>query len=134
MNRTRRRPPYKPDGRTNFPRRNVPGVYLIHDSKGELVYVGYGAKDAYKPLYRHFQQWNDRTRQRTTFSKRTHTVRVIYTVTAKQAARLERALILKHQPKGNPDKLQQHEFTEALADLAARAEGSPFAPVEFAPF
>ena len=136
MNRTRRRPPYKPDGRTNFPARGRSGVYLIHDDDGRIVYVGFGRKDVYKALYRHFQQWNDGTgRERTTFDRDAHTVRMVYTPNWKQAERLERALILRHRPEGNPDKMEQHEFTDSLRALADAAMSSPFARTdEDAPF
>lgn len=134
MKRTRRRPPYKPDGRTNFPVRDVPGVYIIFDKNERITYVGYGSKEVYKPLYRHFQVWNDRTRERTTFP-RSYTVRVIYTRTAAQAARLERALIVKHRPPGNPNKLEQYELTTAMEQLAESGENAPFLPSgEDAPF
>lgn len=99
---------------------------MIHARDGSVAYIGYGAKDCYKPLYRHFQQWNDRTRERTTFSRRTHTVRVIYTRTPAQAAKLERALIIKHRPPGNPNKLEQYELTDALKRLAESGENAPF--------
>lgn len=135
MKRTRRRRPYSDGGRTSFPLRRVPGVYLIYDDQGGLVYVGYGAKEAYKPLYRHFQVWNDKTRVRTTFDRDTHTVRIIYTRTAAQAARLERALIIKHRPPGNPNKLEQYELGEDLKRIAEAGESAPFMPrAEEAPF
>lgn len=136
MKRTRRRPPYKPDGRANFPARGRSGVYLIHDDDGRIVYVGFGRKDVYKALYRHFQQWNDSSgRTRTTFDRDASTVRVVYTANARQAERLERALILKHRPEGNPDKMEQHELTDALDALADAAMRSPFAKrEEDAPF
>lgn len=127
MKRTRRRPPYKPDGRTNFPLRGRSGVYLIHDDDGRIVYVGYGRRDVYKALYRHFQEWNDSSgRTRTTFDRDTHTVRVVYTRDARQAERLERALILRHRPEGNPDKMEAHELTDALDALADAAMTAGF--------
>lgn len=103
-------------------------VYLIFDDENppRIAYVGHGKKDAYKSLYRHFQTWNDRTRDRSTFDRDTHTVRVIYTRTAAQAERLERALILKHQPYGNPDKLKGYKLTPALEAIADAAEVAPF--------
>ena len=125
MKRTRRRHPYKPDGRTNFPVRNVPGVYLIFDERERIAYVGYG-KEVYKPLYRHFQVWNDHTRPRHVFP-RSWTVRVIYTRTKAQAERLERALILKHRPRRNLNKLEGYELTDTLRELATKAENSPWA-------
>lgn len=141
MKRTRRKPPYDEEGRTNFPARHVPGVYLIYrEGKGtafrsptpELRYVGYGGSDVYKALYRHFQQWNDRQAEagerkpRTVYRLRSgYTVRVIYCRTTREAQELEKALILKHKPTDNPDKLELYELTEdgeALAQQAATAE------------
>lgn len=134
MKRTRRRRPYTREGRTSFPARNQPGAYLIHDQRGHIVYVGMGAEDVYKALYRHFQTWNDKTRERVTFP-RSFTVRVVYTKTPAWARKLERALILKHRPSGNPNKLEQYELTDALARVAERADNADWMPsTEAAPF
>lgn len=142
MKRTRRRPPYNEDGSTAFPARNQPGVYLVYKegsaspferSKAVLRYVGFGSKDVYKALYRHFQVWNDRQAEAGERGPRTvHkvrkgiTVRVIYTRTAAQARELERALILKYRPTDNPDKLEFYELTEAGEQMAADASAAPF--------
>lgn len=150
MKRTKRQRPYNEDGSTAFPARNVPGVYLIYrDGKKtpfgttapELRYVGYGGKDVYKALYRHFQQWNDKQSEagergpRTVYRLRSgYTVRVIYTNTARQARELEKALILKHKPKDNPDKLELYELTEAGEALASEAQSAPFVENLEAPF
>jgi hypothetical protein len=136
MKRTRRRPPYNTKGDTNFPTRNVPGVYLIYTSTEAPVYVGFGAKDVYKALYRHFQQWDDPTHTRAVYAKRGGaTVRVIYTRTASQAQRLEEALIVKHRPRDNPNKLKALEMNAGRAELVARAEDAPYMPTgEEAPF
>lgn len=140
--RTKLLPPYKEDGSTSFPARNVPGVYLIYKEKPgllsterELRYVGYSAKDVYKAMYRHFQVWNDRQvdngerGERITYRiKAGIKVRVIYCRTAKQATELERALIIKHRPKDNPDKLELYELTEhgeELVKLPREAEWMP---------
>lgn len=137
--RTRLRPPYKPNGSTSFPARKRSGVYLIHEpgflSEGvasQPVYIGMGGKDVYKALYRHFQTWNDKTRERVTYGKFAgYSVRMIYTATVEQAARLERALILKYQPRDNPDKLQNHTLTAEMKNTATAALRSP---IEDAPF
>lgn len=72
---------------------------------GVLRYVGYSASDIYKTMYRHFQNWPDAKQIRVVY-KQLHDVkvRVIY-CTPEQAAKLERALIIKHQPRDNPQKL-----------------------------
>jgi len=107
-------PPYRPGGKTTFPdSKKRTGVYLIKEN-GKLVYIGYSASDLYKTMYRHFQEWNDRTQQiRITYYNKlkthTYTVRIIY-CTTKQAARLEGALILKYQPRDNTNNYQGFEL------------------------
>lgn len=135
MKRTRRRPPYKPDGRTNFPHRGTPGVYLIYGEGNEKpTYIGHG-KDVYKPLYRHFQSWTDSTQVRVTYPKRGPLVRVIYCRTLQQAQKLEKALVLKYQPKDNPYKFEQYSLTAELDALASSAESAEWMPTgEDAPF
>lgn len=130
--RTKALPPYQPDGSTTFPLRNRPGVYLIYRTSSDVLgeskqlrYVGFSASDVYKALYRHFQEWNDRQADaglreaRTVFKVRgTVKVRVVYTRTAAQARELEKALIIKHRPPDNPDKLELYELTDHGKDLA----------------
>lgn len=112
------------NGRTTFPTRKRPGVYLIR-YRGALRYVGYSRVDVYKALYRHFQQWDDRSRayKRATYP-RTATVRLIY-CNAAQAARLERALILKHQPTDNPNQYEAWEIDDADRRIIALAQEAP---------
>jgi excinuclease UvrABC nuclease subunit len=133
MKRTRRRAPYNPEGRTNFPRRGLPGVYLIYD--GEVpVYIGHG-KDVYKPLYRHFQSWTDSTQVRVTYPKTGYLVRVVYVKTLTIAQKLEKALILKYGPRDNPYKFEQYSLTADLDRLATSAENAPWMPTnEETPF
>jgi excinuclease UvrABC nuclease subunit len=136
MKRTRKRPPYNANGRTNFPRRFTPGVYLITpEGSDKPVYVGMGGADVYKPLYRHFQTWNEQGRDRVTYAKRGYLVRVIYTHTETQAQNLERALILKHQPRDNANKYDTFTLTDDLKKLAQDAESAGWMPTgEDAPF
>jgi hypothetical protein len=102
MKKSRLLPPYDSQGRTTFSKRNKPGVYIIYKNDTP-VYIGFSAKDTYKALYRHFQTWNDRTQQRVTYRNLDNIkVRVIYTNTAGQAAKLEKALIIKLKPTDNP--------------------------------
>lgn len=115
--------PYKANGRTTFPESmSRPGVYLIK-LDGKLSYIGYSGSDLYKALYRHFQEWNDRG-PRVVYPPQMRErclVRVVYTNTAAQAAKLEKALILLHQPIDNPDKLERYQMklTDAPAFGAA---------------
>jgi hypothetical protein len=104
--KTRLEPPYKTDNKTtNFPLRNRPGCYLIYKND-VLRYVGYAGKDVYTTMYRHFQNWKDRSQHRNTYDRASCKVRMIYTTTAKQAENLETALIIKYKPRDNGNKLQ----------------------------
>jgi Uri superfamily endonuclease len=104
--KTRLESPYKQDGTTtNFPIRNKPGTYMIYKN-GVLMYVGFSGTNVYAAMYRHFQSWKDRSQFRATYNRDSCKVRVIYTNTAKQAENLETALITKHKPKDNDQKLQ----------------------------
>ena len=105
--------PYKKDNeRTSLPETmNRSGVYLIADKNGKIVYVGHSLSNLYKTMYRHFQSWKDWRQKRATFSRKTHKVRIVFT-TPKQAEKLEKALILKYKPKGNPDKLFDYQLSK----------------------
>lgn len=88
-----------------------PGVYLIKVN-GQLRYIGYSATNVYKTLTRHFQSWDDPRQTRVTYPKNKNiTARIVYTNTGAQAAKLERALILKYQPEDNPNKYAQYQIT-----------------------
>lgn len=146
--RTKLLPPYAADGSTNFPARNRPGVYLIYreverlmSTDTELRYVGYSASDVYKALYRYFQTWNDRQaklgqrNERVTFQvKGNIRVRVIYCASGADAAELERALIIKHQPPNNPDKLTFYELTDEGKALTKVPSDADFVTDMEAPF
>lgn len=98
-------PPYQANGRTTFPETvNRSGVYLICEN-GKLVYIGYSATNLYRTMYRHFQKWNHRGQPVVTYagSAKKYTVRVVLCTPA-QAARLEKALIIKNRPRDNRDK------------------------------
>jgi len=81
------------------------GVYLIFKNN-VLRYVGYSSYNVYKTLYRHFQSWNDPQQVRVIYNKNDDQikVRVIYCNNTK-AKKLESALIIRYEPKDNPDKL-----------------------------
>lgn len=144
MKRTKRLKPYDSEGRTNFPARNVPGVYMIWRVglfSEELKYVGFGRRDVYKALYRHFQVWNDKQAQygkrgdRITYPQAgAYRVRVIYCKTGAQAGELERALILKYKPVDNPDKLELYDITPHGTKLATAPDAAPFVVDMEAPF
>lgn len=144
--RTRLLKPYKEDGSTTFPARNLPGCYLIYKAGGlisehSLRYVGYSGRDVYKALYRHFQTWNDRQVARGERTERitydppgAYRVRVVYTRTAAQARELEKALILANAPPDNPDKLDGYLLTPHGEKLADKAEDAPYTESLNAPF
>lgn len=143
--RTRLLVPYKPDGSTSFPARQKRGVYLIYRvpfiGEPRLRYVGYSGVDVYKALYRHFQTWNDKQAargerpERITYSPPgSYRVRVIYTRKKSEAAELERALIIKHQPPDNPDKLELYTLTKAGSAMVTASSSAPFVEDIEAPF
>jgi excinuclease UvrABC nuclease subunit len=106
-------PPYRKDGKTNFPQTaNRTGVYLIKEN-GVIVYVGFSGYNIYKTMYRHFQSWRHKTQEVVSYKSRMsykeYSVRVVY-CTAKQAAALEKALIKKHKPRDNEMKYQINEM------------------------
>lgn len=110
----RRTRPYFANGKTAFNIQNRPGVYLIY--RGEtIVYIGFSGSNLYKAMYRHFQQWRDSQQVRITYDRNDPkiTVRVVYTMNGHQAAKLERALIVKYSPKDNPQKYIEHQLTNA---------------------
>lgn len=88
--------------------RGKAGVYLIKNPRGKLVYIGMSETNLYGTLTRHFQAWNDPTQKRTVYPQEIgYKARIIYT-RKDQAAALERALIIKHRPRDNPNKLEQY--------------------------
>lgn len=106
-------PPYKSNGRTNFPEtQKRSGVYIIKEN-GKIVYVGHSSASLYKTLYRHFQVWNHNGQDVVTYvhrlKRKKYTVRVIFCTPA-QAERLERALVLKYKPRDNDLKYKGYQL------------------------
>lgn len=63
-------------------------------------------------MYRHFQKWDDPSQKRVTYTSLSEiTVRVIYTINASLAQKIEKALIVKYQPIDNPMQYDSHELT-----------------------
>jgi len=95
---------FKPytNGKPTFKERNRAGVYKIYKN-GVLRYVGYSGNDLYKALYRHFQQWNDKSQVRTTYNYLEGIeIEITITKTKLEASRLEKALIINEKPTDNP--------------------------------
>lgn len=114
-------PPYQKDGKTTFPQtRARAGVYLIKEA-GKLVYIGMSGGNLYKTLYRHFEAWHHSQQEVTTYQTRLkkfkYTVRVVL-CTPSQAARLERALIIKCKPRDNDLKYKGYQlvFTDKVIE------------------
>ena len=96
--------PYNEKGKPTFKKRNVKGVYIIRNKK-DILYIGYSGTDLYKTMYRHFQKWNDKNQVRIEYKNINNLkIDIILTSTKLQASRLEKALIIKHKPKDNPDQ------------------------------
>jgi hypothetical protein len=95
-------PPYDKNGRTNFKLRDQPGVYVIFRGK-KVIYVGFSKTNLYRTMYRHFQTWNDKTKQYRMLIKNLDNIKiaVIYCKGAKLAKLLENALILRYRPELN---------------------------------
>jgi excinuclease UvrABC nuclease subunit len=130
ITRTKARPPYNEKGNTNFPKRGVPGVYLIYKA-GKLRYVGFSATNVYKTMYRHFQEWNDNRQVRVTYKVlKEILVRVIY-CSPTNAAKIERALIVKYKPQDNPDKLTNYILTPGEQSLVDKVTTAPIDDVPF---
>lgn len=126
IEKTRYRPPYNAAGKATFPgTRNRPGVYLVKEA-GNIVYVGHSQSDLYKTMYRHFQSWQDPTQYRATYPKTGPSVRVVLT-TAAQAPRLEAALIRKHRPRDNQQKMERlFSHRDDAPQLQQYQEADPF--------
>lgn len=88
-----------------FGLRNKAGVYMIYKD-GILMYVGMSSNNLYRTMYHHFHQWHSK-QVRVTYNPDEVKVRVIY-CTPLQADRLEKALIIKYKPIGNPNKYEQY--------------------------
>lgn len=119
MKKTRWFEPYHPKqpGRSPKPAmaaewdEKLSGVYFIRSKEtGAVVYVGQSQSQLKKTIYRHFQEWQDKTRRalwgtstRKSYSKYGYEVRFIV-CSPDQATRLEKLYIGKHQPRDCNEK------------------------------
>ena len=130
VSRTKARPPYDEKGNTNFPKRGVSGAYLIYKN-GVLRYVGMSQSNVYRTMYRHFQSWEDSKQVRVTYKQlKGILVRVIY-CSPTNAAKIERALIVKYRPQDNPDKLQNYILTPGEQSIVDTVSNSPIVEAPF---
>ena len=107
---------------------NQKGVYILKKNN-EIIYIGYSGSNIYKTLTRHFQSWDDKTQTRITYSKNQNIkARIVYTSTATQAAKLEKALILKYKPTDNPNKYEQYNLNLSDDNLINNYQNEAEAP------
>lgn len=128
-------PPYQASGKTTFPETsNRSGVYIIKEND-KIVYIGFSGTNLYRTLYRHFQRWNHKTQSVTTYFEKLkvkkYLVRVVL-CTPTQAAKLEKALIIKHKPRDNREKYRAHKIDFEDKQIIQKYENE-FAIIE-APF
>jgi excinuclease UvrABC nuclease subunit len=121
-------PPYKGQGKTNFPAtQNRSGVYIIKENN-KIVYIGMSGTNLYKTLYRHFETWVHKLQEvvtyKTRLSKHKYSVRVIL-CTPLQAARLERLLILKYNPRDNDLKYKGYQLSAIDQRILVMYENEP---------
>ena len=101
--------PYNKAGKTNFPAQYAfsSGVYFIR-KKGQKKpqYIGSSNGSLKKTIYRHFQTWTSKGEQRferTVYPKYGYEIKILICPFS-QAANIEKKLIVKLQPSGNPIK------------------------------
>ena len=132
---------FKPNGRSsniNYAAGKA-GVYLIYED-GKLVYIGHSKTQLEKTCLRHFHPFNDTNRQQRVYypARQNMKVRIVLT-TPDRAENLEKGLIIKNQPRDNPDKLSKYlgkvpvSCEEAMAAYE-RADAAPIQVMEEAPF
>lgn len=98
-----------------FPRE--PGVYLMHDARGKVLYVG-KAKDLRARIHNYTQPGGDGRPQIPLLLRRVASVRCIVTSTEKEALLLENTLIKRHRPPFNVELRDDKEYLLLRIDLA----------------
>ena len=78
----------------------VPGVYLLKNKKGAIIYVG-KAKDLRKRVKSYFQHYGSSPSKAHSLISRISDLEYIVTSTEKEALILESTLIKKHCPRYN---------------------------------
>lgn len=91
----------------SFPRE--PGVYLMHDARGKVIYVG-KAKDLRARLHSYTLPGGDGRPQIPLLLRRLASVRCIVTSTEKEALLLENTLIKRHRPAFNIELRDDKEY------------------------
>ena len=126
---------YKDSGKTCCPYlRGKSGCYIIKEN-GKIVYIGYSKTILYKTIFRHFQQWADPRAPRVTYvnkmRRNAYTLRVIL-CTKGLAPRLEKMLIIRHQPRDNKEKYKS--FQAGPPEKRAISVYDQIGVIEKAPF
>ena len=117
MLKIRLKEPYRKGNMSDYQRSNISeakgkkGIYMIYKN-GTLRYIGYSETDLEKTCLRHFQSWADDRQVRVTYKRQDCKVRLCIINSARSAALLEEALIFKHKPIDNPNKLRQLELSK----------------------
>lgn len=129
MKKSKYQPVYDKSGKASNvrPYFKKSGVYLIKE-QGQLVYIGHSKRNLYKTALRHFQQWDDPEQIRISYAgkpRNWYTIRFVSTTPAK-AEKLERVLVIKHQPRDNAIKYDSYTTTPADDAIRRQYEEAPF--------
>lgn len=132
--------PYNGAGKTNFPTEyaNKSGVYFIR-RKGQkkIQYIGSSNGNLKKTIYRHFQQWTSKGEQRyerTVYNKQGYEIKVLI-CPYEQAINIEKKLIVKLQPSGNPIKYSAYTYKpKSLTKVNEQIKEAKTVILEEAPF
>ncbi len=123
--------PYIKTNRENRPRKynmrgveKKSGIYFIKEN-GLLVYIGMSRSNLQEAMYRHFQHWKSWKQRRVSYKYTldTHNYEVACVTTGKDMAHpLERAYILKFNPRDNFDRYE--EYSAIVSEIKIREDNS----------
>lgn len=122
--------PYTGTKTTKCFARCKPGIYIIRDAFTKAItYIGMSKSNVYKAMYRHFQQWNDRSQYRVTYPNRTgFEVRLII-VPSEKVDYTERRLIRFFNPRDNAERYEDSEnyfFESEQEAFVSKLQDCPF--------
>lgn len=103
--------PYDPELLKRFP--SEPGVYLMKDQKGEVIYVG-KAKDLKKRVKQYFAPGRDTRAMIPYLLMEIDHIETIVVETEKEALLVENTLIKKHKPKYNATLKDDKTFVSLM--------------------
>lgn len=93
-----------------------PGVYLMKDSRGRIIYVG-KAKNLRRRLSSYFGSGTGHTEKTRALVARVRTVDILLTATEKEALLTEASLIKKHRPRYNVVLMDDKQYVLFRLDL-----------------